>query len=105
MQFCHRKGVITSLIINTKPEANCDAMAKKLQSVIQWTKKNISQYNVKPNQNFITGHSSRRTSCLAVMNPKYGTDPKSIAGIILNDAAGLDEKLFRRNPTKPKMII
>jgi hypothetical protein len=33
------------------------------------------------------------------MNPKYGIDPKSISGIILNDAAGLDMKHYlEENP-------
>jgi hypothetical protein len=32
------------------------------------------------------------------MNPKYGIDPKSISGIILNDAAGLDMKYYLENP-------
>jgi hypothetical protein len=33
------------------------------------------------------------------MNPKYGVDPKSISGIILNDAAGLDMKNYlEENP-------
>ncbi|MFV8357014.1 alpha/beta hydrolase [Flavobacterium sp. XS1P32] len=91
-----RKGVITVIpdyILS--PEANYDAMAKQIAAVIQWTKKNISQYNGNPNQIFITGHSAGgHLGALAVMNPKYGTDPKSIAGIILNDAAGLDMKNY-----------
>jgi hypothetical protein len=33
------------------------------------------------------------------MNPKYGIDLKSISGIILNDAAGLDMKHYlEENP-------
>ncbi len=91
-----RKGVITVIPDYTlSPEANYDVMAKQIAAVIQWTKKNISQYNGNPNQIFITGHSAGgHLGALAVMNPKYGTDPKSIAGIILNDAAGLDMKNY-----------
>ena len=91
-----RKGVITVIPDYTlSPEANYDVMAKQIAAVIQWTKKNISQYNGNPNQIFITGHSAGgHLGALAVMNPKYGTDPKNIAGIILNDAAGLDMKNY-----------
>jgi hypothetical protein len=33
------------------------------------------------------------------LNPKYGIDLKSISGIILNDAAGLDMKYYlEENP-------
>ena len=96
-----RKGVITVIPdYPLSPKANYDAMTKQIAAVIQWTKKNISQYNGNPNQIFITGHSAGgHLGALAVMNPKYGTDPKSIAGIILNDAAGLDMKNYlERNP-------
>ena len=91
-----RKGVITVIPDYTlSPEANYDVMTKQIAALIQWTKKNISQYNGNPNQIFITGHSAGgHLGALAVMNPKYGIDPKSIAGIILNDAAGLDMKNY-----------
>ena len=96
-----RKGVITVIPDYTlSPQANYDLMAKQIAAVIQWTKKNISQYNGNPNQIFITGHSAGgHLGALAVMNPKYGIDSKSIAGIILNDAAGLDMKNYlEENP-------
>ena len=96
-----RKGVITIIPDYTvSPKANYEVMAKQIVAVIQWTKKNISQYNGNPNQIFITGHSAGgHLGALAVMNPKYGIDPKSIAGIILNDAAGLDMKNYlEENP-------
>ena len=96
-----RKGVITVIPDYTlSPQANYDVMAKQIAAVILWTKKNITQYNGNPNQIFITGHSAGgHLGALAVMNPKYGIDSKSIAGIILNDAAGLDMKNYlEKNP-------
>jgi hypothetical protein len=33
------------------------------------------------------------------MNPKYGIDAKAISGIILNDAAGLNMKVWEKPPT------
>ena len=66
------KGVITVIPDYTlSPEANYDEMARQIVSVIQWTKKNISQYNGNPNTIYITGHSAGgHLSALAVMNPK-----------------------------------
>lgn len=91
-----RKGVITVIPDYTlSPEVNYDAMAKQIAEVINWTKNNISQYNGNLNQIFVTGHSAGgHLGALAVMNPKYGIDPKSVSGIILNDAAGLDMKHY-----------
>jgi hypothetical protein len=43
---------------------------------------------------FSRGH----LGALAVMNPKYGIDPKSISGIILNDAAGDMKYYLEENP-------
>ena len=90
------KGVITVIPNYTlSPEANYDEMTRQIVSVIQWTKKNISQYNGNPNTIYITGHSAGgHLGALAVMNPKYEIDSGSIAGIILNDAAGLDMKNY-----------
>ena len=91
-----KKGIITVIPDYTlSPIANYDVMTKEIAGVIQWTKKNISQYNGDPNHIFITGHSAGgHLGALAVMNPKYGIDPSSISGIILNDAAGLDMKNY-----------
>lgn len=90
------KGVITVIPDYTlSPNATYDEMARQIVSVIQWTKKNISQYNGNPNSIFISGHSAGgHLGALAVLNPKYGINPKSISGIILNDAAGLDMKNY-----------
>jgi len=99
------KGVITVIPDYTlSPEASYDDMARQIVSVIQWTKKNISQYNGDPNSIYITGHSAGgHLGALAVMNPKYGIDSSTIAGIILNDAAGLDMKNYLEgNPPTEK---
>lgn len=90
------KGVITVIPNYTlSPEANYDEMTRQIVSVIKWTKKNISQYNGNANTVYITGHSAGgHLGALAVMNPKYEIDSGSIAGIILNDAAGLDMKNY-----------
>lgn len=91
-----KKGLITVIPDYTlSPNANYDDMAKEIAAAIQWTKKNIDKYNGDPNQIFVTGHSAGgHLVALAVMNPKYGIDPKTISGIILNDAAGLDMKHY-----------
>ena len=99
------KGVITVIPDYTlSPDATYDDMARQIVSVIQWTKKNISQYKGNPNMIYITGHSAGgHLGALAVMNPKYGISSESIAGIILNDAAGLDMKNYLEgNPPTEK---
>ncbi|WP_343023550.1 alpha/beta hydrolase [Flavobacterium sp. PL12] len=89
-------GIVTVIPDYTlSPDASYDVMTKQIAAVIKWVQKNISEYNGDPNQIFITGHSAGgHLGALAVMNPKYGIDPKTIAGIILNDAAGLDMKNY-----------
>jgi hypothetical protein len=66
--------------------------------LFQWTKDSISKHKGQTkfyHRTFSRGH----LGALAVMNPKYGIDPKSISGIILNDAAGLDMKYYlEENP-------
>jgi acetyl esterase/lipase len=96
-----RKGVITIIPDYTlSPNANYDEMTKEIAAVIKWTQENISNYKGNPKKLFITGHSAGgHLGSLAVLNPKYGIDPKSISGIILNDAAGLDMKNYlEQNP-------
>lgn len=100
-----KKGVITVIPDYTlSPAVSYDEMTKEVAAAIKWTQKNISQYKGNPNQLFITGHSAGgHLAALAVMNPKYGIDPKSISGIILNDAAGLDMKNYlEENPPTVK---
>lgn len=96
-----KKGVITIIPDYTlSPAANSDVMAKQIAEAIQWTKNNISRYNGDPAHIFITGHSAGgQLAAIAVMNPKYGIAKGTIAGIILNDAAGLDMKNYlEENP-------
>lgn len=95
------KGVVTVIPDYTlSPNTDYDGMAKQIAAVIQWTKDSINKYKGNPNAVFVTGHSAGgHLGALAVMNPKYGIDPKSISGIILNDAAGLDMKYYlEENP-------
>ena len=96
-----RKGIVTVIPDYTlSPKADYDKMAKETAAVIHWVGKNIKQYKGNPDQIFVTGHSAGgHLAALSVMNAKYGIDPKSIAGLILNDAAGLDMKYYlEQNP-------
>ena len=100
-----KKDVITLIPSYTlSPRANFDDMTKQIAAAIVWAKNNVSKYNGDPNQIFVTGHSAGgHLGALAVMNPKYGIDPKGISGIILNDAAGLDMKNYlEENPPTAK---
>ena len=99
------KGIITVIPGYTlSPNANYDLMAEQLAEAIKWVKNNIDKYGGDPNQIFVSGHSAGgHLGALAVMNPKYNIDPKSISGIILNDAAGLDMNYYlEENPPTEK---
>ena len=87
-----KKKVVTVIPDYTlSPAASYEVMTKQVAATIVWVKTHIADYGGDPNRIFVTGHSAGgHLAALAVMNPKYGIDPKSIAGIILNDAAGLD---------------
>ncbi len=77
------------------PDANYDQMTMEVAEALRWTQKNISKYGGDPSQIYVSGHSAGgHLVALAVMNPKYNIDEKEIAGIILNDAAGLDMKNY-----------
>lgn len=91
-----KKGVLTIIPDYTlSPNASYDEMTKEIAAVIQWAKQNCAQYNGDPDRIYVTGHSAGgHLAALAVMNPKYGIDPKGVSGIILNDAAGLDMKNY-----------
>jgi len=91
-----KKGVVTIIPDYTlSPNASYDGMAKEIAAVIQWAKLHSAEYGGDPNRIFVTGHSAGgHLVALAVMNPKYGIDPTSVSGIILNDAAGLDMKHY-----------
>ena len=98
------KGIVTIIPDYTlSPSASYDEMTKEIAAVIKWTHAHSKEYKGDPKQIFITGHSAGgHLGALAVMNSKYGIDPKTISGIILNDAAGLDMKsyLAANPPTK-----
>ena len=91
-----RKGILVVIPdYELSPITNYEGMARHVAAAIAWTKQNIASYHGNPNQVFITGHSAGgHLGALAVMNPKFGLDPKNISGIILNDAAGLDMKHY-----------
>lgn len=77
------------------PNADVDEMTKEIAAAIQFTKKNAAKYHGDPNQIFISGHSAGgQLASSAVMNPKYGIPEKTISGIILIDAAGIDMKNY-----------
>lgn len=86
------------------PAANYDTMAQQISEAITWTQNNIENYGGDPSQIYLTGHSAGgHLVALATLNPKYGIDPKSISGIILNDAAALDMfHYLQENPPTEK---
>lgn len=89
--FAKKKIVTVIPDYTLSPAASYEVMTKQVAATIVWVKTHIADYGGDPNRIFVTGHSAGgHLAALAVMNPKYGIDPKSIAGIILNDAAGLD---------------
>lgn len=87
-----KKGVVTVIPDYTlSPQANYDDMAQQTAQAIEWTQAHIEEYNGDPENIYLTGHSAGgHLVALACMNPKYGIDPGSISGIILNDSGGLD---------------
>ncbi len=99
-----KKEVITVIPDYTlSPIVSYDEMVQQVAEAIRWTQKHISEYNGDPNRIYLTGHSAGgHLLALAIMNPKYNLDPKSISGIIFNDAAGLDmyNYLQKIPPTK-----
>ncbi len=96
-----KKQVITVLPDYTKsPDATYNEMTHQIAEAIRWTQQHISEYGGDPAKIYLTGHSAGgHLISLATLNPKYNIDPKSISGIILNDAAGLDMKHYlEENP-------
>lgn len=89
-----KKDVITVIPEYTlSPKANVDEMTSEIAMAIKWVQKNIGKYNGDAGKLFVTGHSAGgQLVASAVLNPKFGVDVKSISGIILNDAAGIDMK-------------
>lgn len=89
-----KKDVITVIPSYTlSPKANVDEMTVEIASAVKWVQKNIATYNGDAKNLFVTGHSAgAQLVASAVLNPKFGIEEKSIAGIILNDGAGIDMK-------------
>jgi len=98
-----KKGVITIIPGYTlSPLANYEQMTYEIAKAILWVKKNISSYGGDPNRIFLTGHSAGgHLITLATLDSTYGIPEETIAGVILNDAAGLDMYTFlkKNKPT------
>ncbi|WP_432222073.1 alpha/beta hydrolase [Flavobacterium sp. TMP13] len=99
-----KKGIITVIPDYTlSPAANYNEMTEQIAAVIKWTQAHSKEYKGNAKHIFISGHSAGgQLGALAVMNSKYGIDPQTVSGIILNDAAGLDMEsyLTKIPPTK-----
>ncbi|MCF4101110.1 alpha/beta hydrolase [Gillisia sp. M10.2A] len=96
-----RKGITCVIIDYTlSPNASYEEMTQEVADAIKWTKRNIENYNKKAETLFVTGHSAgAHLVSLAIVNPKYGIAPNTVAGIILNDAGALDMyKYLQKNP-------
>lgn len=91
-----KKGITTVIVGYTlSPKANYDQMAEQVAQAVEWTKKNIAEYNGNPNSIFLTGHSAGgHLVALVATSTKYIEDKSIIKGVILNDAAGLDMKHY-----------
>lgn len=77
------------------PTADVHQMTVEIAAAIKWTQENIEKYDGNPKNLFVTGHSAgAQLVTSAVLNPKFGIENQSIAGIILNDAAGIDMKNY-----------
>ncbi|OAB81861.1 alpha/beta hydrolase [Cochleicola gelatinilyticus] len=87
-----KKGVVTVIPDYTlSPKANYDEMATQIAEVVRWTEANISHYKGDPKQIYVSGHSAGgHLVALVATHPKYLKTNNTIAGVILNDAAGLD---------------
>lgn len=100
-----KKDVVTVIPSYTlSPKANVDEMTNEIASAVKWVQNNISQYHGDEKKLFVTGHSAgAQLVTNAVLKPKFGIDEKSISGIILNDAAGIDMKDYlEKNPPTTK---
>lgn len=96
-----KKDVLTVIPEYTlSSKANVDQMTTEIASAIKWVQSYIKDYNGDAQNLFVTGHSAGgQLIANAVLNPKFGIDETSIAGIILNDAAGIDMKDYlEKNP-------
>ena len=96
-----KKDVVTVIPAYTlSPKANVNEMTTEIATAIKWVQNNIKDFKGDKDQIFLTGHSAGgQIVANAVLNPKFGIDETSIAGIILNDAAGIDMKDYlEKNP-------
>ena len=89
-----KKDVITVIPAYTlSPKANVDQMTTEIAQAITWVQKNIGTYHGDEKNLFVTGHSAgAQLVASAVLNPKFKIPENSVAGIILNDGAGIDMK-------------
>lgn len=89
-----KKEVITVIPSYTlSPKANVDQMMAEIAQAITWVQKNIETYHGEEKNFFVTGHSAgAQLVASAVLNPKFKISLNSVAGIILNDGAGIDMK-------------
>lgn len=94
-----KNNVITVIPEYTlSPTSDVNQMTVEIAEAIKWTQQNIEKYSGNPKNLFVTGHSAgAQLVTSAVLNPKFGIDQKSISGIILNDAAGIDMKNYLEN--------
>lgn len=96
-----KKDVVTIIPNYTvSPEADVNEMTIEVAAAVKWVENNIEKYSGNTQKIFVTGHSAGgQLVSSAVLNPKYGIDETKIAGIILNDAAGIDMKDYlEKNP-------
>ena len=98
--FARKNMVVVIPDYTLSPDADVDEMTKEIAATIQFTKANAKKYHGDPGQIFISGHSAGgQLASSAVMNPKYSIPEKTISGIILIDAAGIDMKNYlEKNP-------
>ncbi|MGB3180768.1 MAG: alpha/beta hydrolase [Cyclobacteriaceae bacterium] len=90
------------------PDASYDMMAHQIAEAIKWSLDSIGQYKGDPQQIYLTGHSAgAHLVALVATNPDYDIRQEDIAGVILNDAAGLDMHHYLMNnpPTSNEHYI
>ena len=93
--FARKNMVVVIPDYTLSPDADVDEMTKEIAAAIQFTKANAKKYHGDLDQIFISGHSAGgQLASSAVMNPKYSIPEKTISGIILIDAAGIDMKNY-----------
>ncbi len=91
-----KRDIITVIPQYTlSPTANVAEMTAEIATALKWVQQNIEKYHGDANNIFVTGHSAgAQLVTSAVLNPEFNIVPGSVAGIILNDAAGIDMKNY-----------